>query len=87
MNLFSTINLLTILWQDGRGVFHRVWDDWINHKFTLGNVQVSATSVAIGIGILILTIAISRAVSSMLDRRLEKRKHIDPASVIRLPGC
>ena len=59
-------------------MFHRVWDDWINHKFTLGNVQVSLTSVAIGIGILILTIAISRTVSSMLDRRLEKRKHIDP---------
>ena len=69
---------LATFFQDNRSVFHRVWDDWINHKFTLGNVSVSATSLAIGIGILILTIAISRTVSSLLDRRLAKRQHIDP---------
>lgn len=58
-------------------VFQRTWS-YINYKFTFGNIQVSLTSLLIGVGLLVLTIIISRSVSSLLERRLAKRKHIDP---------
>lgn len=79
MNLPDTTTLLfaTIHLQEGWNVFQRIWS-YINHKFTFGNLQVSLTSLLIGVTVLILTIALSRTASSLLDRRLEKRKHIDP---------
>ncbi len=58
-------------------MFRSIWS-YVNYKFTFGNIQVSLTSLLIGFGLLVLTIIISRSVSSLLDRRLAKRKHIDP---------
>ncbi len=50
----------------------------INHTFTFGNVSVSVTSLAIGIVILLVTLFLSRSFGGLLDRRLERRSHIDP---------
>ncbi len=68
---------LAIWWQDSGSVLRRTWF-YINYKFTLGNLQVSLTGLLIGLALLILTLVFSRGVSSLIDRRLEKRKHIDP---------
>jgi len=65
------------VWQDTGSLLQRTWS-YVNYKFTLGNLQVSLTSLLIGLALLILTLVISRTISSLLDRRLERQKHIDP---------
>lgn len=81
MNCLSEISLpgfaAAVFWQDGLGVIKRIWS-YINHQFEFGNIRVSATSVVIGIVVLIITISLSRTASSLLERRLTKRNHIDP---------
>ncbi len=79
MNFLLTAKIVaaTILLQEEAGLFRRIWSV-VNKKFTFGNIQVSLTSLLIGVGLFFLTIVISRTASSLLDRRLEKRKHIDP---------
>ena len=66
-----------ILWQDGFSIIGRFWS-YANHKFTLGNIQVSLTSLLLGIIVIVLTVVFSRTVTSLLDRRMAKRTHIDP---------
>ena len=81
MNCLSEINLpgfaAAVFWQDGPGVVQRIWS-YINYQFQFGNIRVSATSLVIGIVVLIITISLSRTASSLLERRLTKRSHIDP---------
>lgn len=67
----------TVLWQDGFSIIQRIWS-YANHKFTLGNIQISLTSLLLGIIVIVLTIIFSRTVTSLLDRRIAKRTHIDP---------
>ena len=55
----------------------RGWS-YINYKFSFGNIQVSLTSLLIGAFILFVALFLSRTLSTLLDKRLEKRKHIDP---------
>ena len=76
---FLTGNIVAaiILLQEEVSLIRRVWSV-VNQKFSFGNIQVSLTSLLIGFGLLVLTIVISRSVSSLLDHRLAKRKHIDP---------
>jgi len=77
MSLFSNTVASMFVWQDTGSLLQRTWS-YVNYKFTLGNLQVSLTSLLIGVALLILTLVISRTISSLLDRRLEKQKHIDP---------
>jgi small-conductance mechanosensitive channel len=66
-----------VLLQDNWNIVRRVWS-WIRYEFTFGRITVSASSLVIGLVVLILTFTIARMVTSLLDRRLAKRKHIDP---------
>lgn len=66
-----------IFWQDGFSVFRRIWS-YANRPFTLGNIRVSLTSLLLGIIVIVLTVVFSRTVTSLLDRRIAKRTHIDP---------
>jgi small-conductance mechanosensitive channel len=81
LNCLSEINLpgfdVAVFWQDGLGVVKRIWS-YFNHQFEFGNIRVSATSLVIGIVVLVVTISLSRTASSLLERRLTKRSHIDP---------
>lgn len=77
---------LYLAWQDASQVLRRLWD-YINHKFAFGNIQVSLSSLAIGLTVLILTWTLARSASALLDRRIAKRTHIDPGlryTVVRL---
>jgi small-conductance mechanosensitive channel len=66
------------LWlQDGQNVLGRIWS-YINHKFTIGNISVSVTSLALGILIFLLAMVVSRTLQSFLQRRMAQREHIDP---------
>lgn len=72
---FSTAQLSLAV--DAWAVFTRAWD-YVTRQFTFGRITVSLSSVVIGLLVLILTILSARAASSVLDRRMAKRGHIDP---------
>ena len=70
---FATVQF----WQDGWGVLRRIWD-YIQHPLPFFNDRVSVGSVVLGIAVLVVTLFLSRHISSLLDQRLAKRTHIDP---------
>ena len=72
------LSLLTSFSVTGWETAQHAWNSYINHKFTFGNFSVSLASLVIGVTILFVTMFIARSFSSLLDRRLEKRAHIDP---------
>lgn len=63
--------------EDGLNVFKKIWE-WINHPFTVGNFSISLVSLALGVLTIVIAFVVSRVVQSFLQRRLEKRKHLDP---------
>lgn len=69
----------TWLWlQDGQSVLARIWS-YANHQFNIGNITISVTSLAIGVGIFLLALLISRSLQSFLQRRMERHGgYIDP---------
>jgi small-conductance mechanosensitive channel len=67
-----------LLWlQEGQNLLERIWS-YVNRRFTIGNISVSLTSLAIGIGIFLLALLISRSLQSYLQRRMERHSYIDP---------
>src|SRR4029453_108361 len=62
--------------QDGT-VLSRVWY-YLTYPFTFGRITVSATSLAVGLIVVALTFRLARTGSSLIERRLERRRHIDP---------
>jgi small-conductance mechanosensitive channel len=73
----STLAAVALAWQDVPSVFQHVWTSYLNRKFTFGNIQVSLKSLVIGLVVVAVTLFLSRTASSLLDRRLSKRRHID----------
>jgi small-conductance mechanosensitive channel len=65
------------VWQDGVNLLERLWS-YITHTFTFGNINLSLASIVTGLVVLLLAIFVSRTFSSLLDRRISKRGHIDP---------
>src|ERR1043165_2448947 len=83
---FGQTLLSLSLWQGGESVVTRIWS-YINHKFTIGNFEVSLASLVIGIVVLVVAIIISRAVRSFMERRMAARVRLDPGiqyTVLRL---
>jgi small-conductance mechanosensitive channel len=73
----ARLPLFAGLWlQDGQNYLKWMWS-YINHKFTIGNFEISLSSLVIGIGALLVAMIISRSVRSFLRRRMEGRKRID----------
>lgn len=70
--------IAVLLWlQDGQNLLERILS-FINRRFTIGNITVSLTSLAIGAGIFLLALLVSRSLQSFLQRRMERRGYIDP---------
>lgn len=67
------------LWQqqDYQNVAERIWS-YINHKFIVGNISVSLSSLVLGVLIFLVAMIVSRTLQSYLQRRLEQRGNIDP---------
>ncbi len=63
--------------QDGLNTFKRIWG-WIDHRFTIGNFSISLSSLLLGALALVTALIVSRSACSLLQRRLERRKHLDP---------
>jgi small-conductance mechanosensitive channel len=66
-----------LLFLDGFTVLRSVWS-YLTYPFTLGRITVSAASLFIGLIVLAITFFLARAGSSLIERRLERRRHIDP---------
>ena len=58
-------------------IIARVWS-YLTRQFTFGRITVSVSSLMLGVLVVLLTIFISRWASTLLDRRLANRRHIDP---------
>ena len=67
----------TALWQESDHFIARVWD-FLTRTFTFGRITVSISSVILGVVVVILTFALARYSSTFVERRLQKRPHIDP---------
>jgi len=64
----------------------QIWE-LINRQFTFGRFTVSVGGVALGLIVLVLTFSIARIGTSLVERRLSKRAHIDPGlryTIVRL---
>lgn len=73
----TEFGLQVLLWIQGEDALKRVWA-YLNHKFRVGNIEVSVTSLMIGLGVLLGAIILARFVSSLLQRRIAARANLDP---------
>ncbi|HEV7842369.1 MAG TPA: mechanosensitive ion channel domain-containing protein, partial [Pyrinomonadaceae bacterium] len=62
---------------DWKNYLKWLWS-YVNHHFTIGNFEISLSSLVIGIGALLVAMIISRSVRAFLQRRMEGHKRIDP---------
>ncbi|MEN3325536.1 MAG: hypothetical protein V7638_343 [Acidobacteriota bacterium] len=87
-NAFVTTKKLCLIWMFIQltsigsiladwAIIARVWH-YLTREFTFGRITVSVSSVILGVLIVLITIVVSRSASSLLDRRLGNRRHIDP---------
>jgi small-conductance mechanosensitive channel len=74
--VFVQLTSISFLFQD-RAIIARVWD-YLTRQFTFGRITVSVSSLILGVLIVLVTIFVSRWVSTIFDRRLANRRHIDP---------
>ncbi|HSE18504.1 MAG TPA: mechanosensitive ion channel domain-containing protein [Pyrinomonadaceae bacterium] len=74
--MFVRLPSISLVWQD-TAIIARIWD-YLTRQFTFGRITVSISSVILGTVVVLTTIVISRWSSTLLDRRLANRRHIDP---------
>jgi len=74
--MFVQLTSLNSILQD-TAIIARVWS-YLTRQFTFGRITVSVSSLMLGVLVVLLTIFISRWASTLLDRRLVNRRHIDP---------
>jgi small-conductance mechanosensitive channel len=55
----------------------QVWS-YLTRQFTFGRITVSVSSVIVGLIVITVTILVARSGSTLLERRLARRHHIDP---------
>jgi small-conductance mechanosensitive channel len=65
------------LLQGGRNVLNRVWAEYLNKPFKIGNITVSVTSVFLGGIVLVVAVIVARSFSSLLERRIARRIQLD----------
>jgi small-conductance mechanosensitive channel len=70
-------SFVSLMWLPFRETLVRIWG-YLNHKFPIGNAEVSAATLVQGIFIFTLALLISGAVSRLIERRIAKRQYIDP---------
>ena len=71
---FANISLILL---DFITVISRVWD-YLTRPFTFGRITVSVSSVIVGAIVFVLTLFIARTATTLIERRMASRHHIDP---------
>jgi small-conductance mechanosensitive channel len=66
-----------VLLQGGQGALKLIWY-YLNHPFSIGSLEVSATRVIEGALILGVALLLSRTLSRLLERRISRRAYLDP---------
>jgi potassium-dependent mechanosensitive channel len=89
-----TVNLIAgAAWQGDENVLQRLWRwtlpvrDYFNFKWELGNFVFSVSSLALGLGVFLLSFLISRYARAFLERRMQAHPHLDPGvqfTILRL---
>ena len=74
--MFVQLTSISSILQD-TAIIARVWA-YLTRQFTFGRITVSASSLMLGVLVVLITIFVSRWASTLLDRRLANRRHIDP---------
>ena len=68
---------ISFFWQDFTNVIARVWA-YLTQQFTFGRITVSVSSVIVGVTVFIVALLVARAASTLIERRIASRHHIDP---------
>ena len=63
--------------EEDLNIIAQVWS-YLTRQFTFGRITVSVSSVIVGLIVIAVTIFVARSASTLLDRRLSNRHHIDP---------
>src|SRR4030095_8802700 len=58
-------------------VLKHVWASYLNRVFTVGQIRISVVSLVAGLIILVIALTLARSSSSLIERRLARRQHID----------
>ena len=75
-----------LIWQNDVGLLKRI-GSYLTTEFTFGRITVSFSSLIIGAIVLTMTIVASRLISTVMERRMAHRRHIDPGlryTIVRL---
>jgi small-conductance mechanosensitive channel len=73
--IFSTF--AAAAWQDGASVISRIWR-YLNEPYQIGSLQIRVTSLIQGAIIIGVVILLSRMLSRLLQRSIEKKAYLDP---------
>ncbi|MFY9618456.1 MAG: mechanosensitive ion channel domain-containing protein [Pyrinomonadaceae bacterium] len=71
------VGLSVFVLQESPNVFARIWQ-YLNQPYRIGSVEIVVTRLVQGLLILIVAIALSRTLSRLLKRSIEKRAYLDP---------
>jgi potassium efflux system protein len=66
-----------LLLQDSEGIVARIWS-YLTQQFTFGRITVSASSLFVGVLVVVVTLLAARWSSALIERRMANRRHIDP---------
>jgi potassium efflux system protein len=66
-----------LLLQDSVGIIARIWS-YLTQQFTFGRITVSASSLFVGVLVVVVTLLAARWSSAFIERRIARRHHIDP---------
>jgi small-conductance mechanosensitive channel len=64
-------------WIQGESALERIWS-YLDHKYSIGNIEVSITGLVLGLIFFLTAIILARFVSSLLQRRFTARVNLDP---------
>src|SRR5256884_6937052 len=76
-NVVAVIIGIKEFWESWKGVLSRGWY-YLNHKFPVGNAEISATTLTGGLLILILAVILSRTLSRLIERQITKKAYLEP---------
>ena len=65
------------IFQESAGIIARIWS-YLTQQFTFGRITVSASSLFVGVLVVVVTLLAARWSSGLLERRMANRRHIDP---------
>ena len=65
------------LLEDAASLIARIWS-YLTQQFTFGRITVSASSLFVGVIVVVITLLAARWTSALIERRMANRRHIDP---------